>query len=341
MESAYPPRRRRRRRRSSIFPLFMALAILAGFAVLWVRAADSGHRPAAQTGTSVAPPVAGAEPGDAIPPVIQGVRDFTVYAGETVSCRSGVTVTDDCDLNPVLEVDTSELNLDVPGCYEIIYTATDSAGNVSLPATVTVTIDKTRSGVTYADTADSAAAAAAQDLAERGVFTGAKIGDTYYFEPEKTVSRSEFLAMILETAGRDVTAVTMTGFCDDGAIPTWAKAYAAAGVTDGIIRGTATAEGVAFRGEEPITFNEAATVLNRVLDLGDVDLSVWYADREAVPSWAAQAVANMEAVSVLAAGSFGSEAMSDQVTRADAAQMLSAAGRLLDGEKPGIFDWLG
>ena len=229
----------------------------------------------------------------------------------------------------------------VTGGDSFTYTATDSAGNVSLPATVTVTIDKTRSGVTYADTADSAAAAAAQDLAERGVFTGAKIGDTYYFEPEKTVSRSEFLAMILETAGRDVTAVTMTGFCDDGAIPTWAKAYAAAGVTDGIIRGTATAEGVAFRGEEPITFNEAATVLNRVLDLGDVDLSVWYADREAVPSWAAQAVANMEAVSVLAAGSFGSEAMSDQVTRADAAQMLSAAGRLLDGEKPGIFDWLG
>ena len=229
----------------------------------------------------------------------------------------------------------------VTGGNSFTYTATDSVGNVSLPATVTVTIDKTRSGVTYADTADSAAAAAAQDLAERGVFTGAKIGDTYYFEPEKTVSRSEFLAMILETAGRDVTAVTMTGFCDDGAIPTWAKAYAAAGVTDGIIRGTATAEGVAFRGEEPITFNEAATVLNRVLDLGDVDLSVWYADREAVPSWAAQAVANMEAVSVLAAGSFGSEAMSDQVTRADAAQMLSAAGRLLDGEKPGIFDWLG
>ena len=98
----------------------------------------------------------------------------------------------------------------VTGGDSFTYTATDSAGNVSLPATVTVTIDKTRSGVTYADTADSAAAAAAQDLAERGVFTGAKIGDTYYFEPEKTVSRSEFLAMILETAGRDVTADTMT-----------------------------------------------------------------------------------------------------------------------------------
>ena len=156
MESAYPPRRRRRRRRSSIFPLFMALAILAGFAVLWVRAADSGHRPAAQTGTSVAPPAAGAEPGDAIPPVIQGVRDFTVYAGETVSCRSGVTVTDDCDLNPVLEVDTSELNPDVPGCYEIIYTATDSAGNVSRVAALVTVLERPENYIAP-DTIDAAA----------------------------------------------------------------------------------------------------------------------------------------------------------------------------------------
>ena len=155
MESAYPPRRRRRRR-SSFFPLFMALAILAGFAVLWVRAADSGHRPAAQTGTSVAPPAAGAEPGDAIPPVIQGVRDFTVYAGETVSCRSGVTVTDDCDLNPVLEVDTSELNPDVPGCYEIIYTATDSAGNVSRVAALVTVLERPENYIAP-DTIDAAA----------------------------------------------------------------------------------------------------------------------------------------------------------------------------------------
>ena len=81
----------------------------------------------------------------------------------------------------------------------------------------------------------------------------------------------------------------------------------------------------------PVTFNEAATILDRVLNLGDVDLSVWYADRDAVPSWAAQAVGNMEAVSVLSAGSFGSGAMSGTVTRADAAQMLSAASTLLEG----------
>lgn len=228
----------------------------------------------------------------------------------------------------------------VTGGDSFTYAATDSAGHISQPATVTVTIEKTKSGVTYADTEGSSAAAAAQHLAEAGIFTGTKIGDQYYFQPDAEVSRSEFLAMVMETAGREVTPVTMTGFCDDASIPTWAKAYAAAGVTDGIVQGKTTAEGAAFRGEEPITFNEAATVLDRVLDLGDVELDVWYADREAVPSWAAQAVGNMESVSVLAAGSFGSASLNNSVTRADAAQMLTAAGTLLEGEPAGLFNWI-
>ncbi|CDC71424.1 putative surface layer protein [Oscillibacter sp. CAG:155] len=228
------------------------------------------------------------------------------------------------------------------GADRFTYAVTDSAGHVSQPATVSVTIEKTKSGVTYSDTAGSAAAAAAQDLAEQGIFVGARIGDQYYFEPERTVSRSEFVAMALETAGRDVTAVTMTGFCDDAAIPTWVKAYAAAGVAEGIVQGTSTAEGVAFRGNSPITFNEAATVLNRLLDVEDVDLAVWYAGRETVPSWAAQAVGNLEAVNVLAVGSFGSDSLDTTITRADAARMLSAARTVLDQEKDdgGLFGWL-
>lgn len=228
----------------------------------------------------------------------------------------------------------------ITGSDSFTYTATDSAGHTSAPAKVTVTIEKTKSGVTYADTQDDPSAAAAQHLAETGIFTGAKIGEQFYFEPGKTVSRSEFLAMVLETADADVTTVTMTGFCDDEAIPTWAKAYAAAGVSQGIIQGSTTAQGAAFRGQEPITFNEAATVLNRVLAVGDVELAAWYADRETVPSWAAQAVGNMESVNVLAAGSFGSATMAEPVTRGDAAEMLSAAKTLLTGEDTGLFSWL-
>ncbi|MFR0769724.1 MAG: hypothetical protein ACLSHO_09215 [Dysosmobacter sp.] len=77
-------------------------------------------------------------------------------------------------------------------------------------------------------------------------------------------------------------------------------------------------------------------MLNRVLDRGGCrSLEVWYADREAVPSWAAQAVGNMEALNVLSTGSFGAVTVwRNAVTRgADAARMLSAAGTLLRGRK--------
>ena len=50
----------------------------------------------------------------------------------------------------------------ITGGDSFTYAATDSAGHTSLPATVKVSIDKARSGVTYADTAGSPAAAAAQ-----------------------------------------------------------------------------------------------------------------------------------------------------------------------------------
>lgn len=260
-------------------------------------------------------------------------QDAVTYAVVTQPKKGTVTVAGDTFTYTPAEGKT--------GKDTFTYTATDASGNVSAPATVTVNVDKTKSGVTYQDTQGSPAAAAAQYLAEKGVFTGACLGGKYYFEPARTVSRGEFLAMTMELADIPADTVTMTGFSDDAAIPTWAKSYASAGLSQGIVLGMNTADGVAFSASSPVTFNEAAAILNRVLAVGDVDLDTWYADRDAVPSWAAQAVGNLESVNVMAAGSFGSSTLAQPVTRADAAEMLAAAGQLLDGEqKTGLFSWM-
>lgn len=151
----------------------------------------------------------------------------------------------------------------ITGTDRFTYTVSDSQGRTSAPATVTVRIEKPRSGVRYSDTQGSPAAAAAQYLAEAGIFTGTKVGEQYRFEPDRPVTREEFLAMVLETADREVPQATMTGFCDDASIPAWSKSYAAAGVAEGLIQGRSTAQGAAFQGEEPITLTQAATMLNR------------------------------------------------------------------------------
>ena len=68
---------------------------------------------------------------DTIAPVISGTEDIESYIGDTIRYRENVTVTDDIDEHPTLEVDTSEADLDEPGTYVITYRATDFTGNTS------------------------------------------------------------------------------------------------------------------------------------------------------------------------------------------------------------------
>lgn len=72
-------------------------------------------------------------------PSILGVNPISLYAGGTVSYRSGVLVTDDIDGHPVLRIDSSQVDLSQPGTYEVTYYAKDAAGNeTSITTTVTV-----------------------------------------------------------------------------------------------------------------------------------------------------------------------------------------------------------
>lgn len=88
---------------------------------------------------------------DSEPPVIDGVKDITAYIGETVSYKKDVTVTDNMDQNPTLDIDNSKVNLNKAGTYEVVYTATDSAGNTS-SASSKITIKEKPKG--YVDKED-------------------------------------------------------------------------------------------------------------------------------------------------------------------------------------------
>ena len=76
---------------------------------------------------------------DVTAPTILGVKDITVYAGDTVAYRAGVSVQDDRDENPALQVDSANVDLTTPGEYTVTYTATDYTGNTAT-ASATVTV---------------------------------------------------------------------------------------------------------------------------------------------------------------------------------------------------------
>lgn len=76
---------------------------------------------------------------DTEPPRIEGVESRTVFVGSTVAYRQGVTLTDNRDAEPQLDIDNSQVNLRVPGTYPVHYIATDKAGNKT-QASITITV---------------------------------------------------------------------------------------------------------------------------------------------------------------------------------------------------------
>ncbi|MBQ6997722.1 MAG: hypothetical protein IJN60_05050 [Oscillospiraceae bacterium] len=75
-------------------------------------------------------------------PVITGVADKIVYLGESVSYLSGITVSDDMDPEPTVEVDRSAVDLTSLGEYPITYTATDASGNTTVVSCVVKVLEK-------------------------------------------------------------------------------------------------------------------------------------------------------------------------------------------------------
>lgn len=75
---------------------------------------------------------------DEEPPVIEGAVDLEFFLGNSISYKSGITVTDNETASPKLTVDNSKVDVNTAGTYPVTYTATDDAGN-----TASVTINLT------------------------------------------------------------------------------------------------------------------------------------------------------------------------------------------------------
>ena len=72
-------------------------------------------------------------------PVIHGAENRNIFVGESIAYRTGVTVEDEMDPEVSLVIDNSRVNLDRPGVYPVIYSATDKydrTGETSVIVTV-------------------------------------------------------------------------------------------------------------------------------------------------------------------------------------------------------------
>lgn len=199
------------------------------------------------------------------------------------------------------------------GVDSFVYTATDSAGNVSREATVTVTILKPTDARQYTDTAGESCQFAAEWMKHTGIFVGENVNGNGCFQPEKQVSRGDFLTMLVGALEMEVDEnATFTGFTDDA--PDWLKPYLAAAMRSGLMLGWP--DGDEFHPDKAITGAEAAVLIQNALDL------------------AAQTAATGDAHSVLA--HYGLELEPEAtLTRGQAAEVIYQVAQL-KADAPGM-----
>lgn len=81
-------------------------------------------------------------------PSINGISDKTVTVGDTIDYLSGVTATDGkgTDITGSIEVDSSKVDINTPGTYQITYKVTDSYG-FSTGANCNITVNEKKEEV--------------------------------------------------------------------------------------------------------------------------------------------------------------------------------------------------
>ena len=201
------------------------------------------------------------------------------------------------------------------GVDSFTFTAADPAGNVSREATVTVQILKPVDAMLYRDTAAADCRFAAEWLRSTGLFAGEQVGGELCFQPEKTVSRGEFLSMLVNLLEIPV---------EEADAPDWVQPYLDAAVRSGLVSGWDTES---FAMHEAVTGAEAAVALQNALDLSAGHEEMTYG--EDVPSWAATSLA------VMAANGVELEANAP-MTRGQMAQVLYQVSRMAVGA-PGMM----
>jgi len=201
------------------------------------------------------------------------------------------------------------------GVDSFVYTATDPAGNVSREATVTIQLMKPTDATQYTDTLGKDCRFAAEWMRNSGIFVGETISGESCFQPEKTVSRGEFIAMVVKTLEMPEQEVSSDMLTDT---PNWLRPYVAAAMRAGLTTGIPVEETGMLDMTQPITGAEAAVILRNALDL--TAAASTEADA-AVPVWSADAVSAAEASGFMLTAD-------EALTRGQAANALYLASQL-------------
>ncbi len=202
------------------------------------------------------------------------------------------------------------------------YVVRDACGNYTKQQKVTISVNKKKIDMDYEDMAGHIAYNAALEASANRWMLGTLSGNGMYFGPDQTVSRGEFVAMVMKAMNMTPSAGLVDSCFDDNQdIPVSVRPYVATAQEKGYVIGSFEGDGLYFHADAAVTRAEAAVILNRILDLSAPTSSPVFSDGDTVPVWAADAVSALYDAGILNATASGIAATAP-LTRADTAMML-------------------
>lgn len=216
------------------------------------------------------------------------------------------------------------------------YVVRDAKGNYSASREVTLSVCEPSVSIEFADLDSDTAVNAAIRMEEHNIMSGTDVGGQVFFYPDETVSRVDFLVMAMRVFGiEDIPTDAKTVFLDDAEIPDTLKGYVAEAYSMGVVNGTFGADGLYFLPDRAVTRAEAAKILSSLIEVSEsvseeirtpdsVAVSaVIFDDMLSIPAWAEESVYHLSALGIFKDDG-GKASVTASLTRADAAEMLSA-----------------
>ena len=207
------------------------------------------------------------------------------------------------------------------------YSAVDCYGNRGNCSKINITVSKPVLDVKIDDMKEHWASNSVQKTVSVGLMnvkTDADTGENN-FNPDETVTRGDFLALSLISAGfePEISFVSKTGFDDDGDIPVNIKSYAEYARKKGIAAGYTEDGKTVFKSTEPITRAECAVIVDRILNLPDEKNACEnFSDFAECPEWAKSAMSNLVSAEIMNGTGYDEILPGSALTRAETAEIL-------------------
>lgn len=220
---------------------------------------------------------------------------------------------------------TASATIESPGAGEhrLTLVAQDANGNL---ARGTITLPGEQLPNAFADLEGHWAMDSVAYVTARGLFSGETEDDGMtYFRPDRSLSRAEIAAVLVRLLGVDPAdyADVSLPFEDADALPTWSIPYVRAVYALGLVNGRATGTGAVYAANDPITRAELMTILAKTLPKGYAAGPLPFADADAVPAWASDAVSVLTGLGLLGGYEDGTIQPNGAIKRSEAAKVLA------------------